>query len=52
MIPKPVPGLSGLYLASMWTKAPGGIPGAAQVGREVVQMICKKDGRKFAALKP
>ncbi len=51
-IPKTIPGLSGLYLASMWTKAPGGIPGAAQVGREVVQMICKKDGRKFAALKP
>jgi phytoene dehydrogenase-like protein len=46
-VPKTVPGLSGFYLASMWTNPPGGISGAASVGREVVQLLCHDDRKRF-----
>jgi phytoene dehydrogenase-like protein len=46
-IPKTVPGLDNLWLASMWTNAPGGVPGAALAGKEVVQLICRKDKVRF-----
>ncbi|HMN62812.1 MAG TPA: NAD(P)/FAD-dependent oxidoreductase, partial [Anaerolinea sp.] len=42
-IPMTVPGLDDFYMASMWTKAPGGLPGAAMAGREVVQLLCHAD---------
>ncbi|MDA8218498.1 MAG: hypothetical protein M0Z94_12865 [Dehalococcoidales bacterium] len=51
-IPKTVPGLAGFYLASMWTNPPGGIPGAASAGREVVQLLCHEDGKSFGTTKP
>jgi phytoene dehydrogenase-like protein len=44
---KTVPGLDGFWLASMWTNAPGGLPGAAQAGREVAQLVCANDGKRF-----
>ncbi len=46
-IPKTVPGLDGLYLASMWTNPPGGLPGAAEVGKWVVQLLCARDRKRF-----
>ena len=46
-IPKTVPGLDGFYLASMWTNPPGGLPGAAEVGRGVAQIICARDKKRF-----
>jgi phytoene dehydrogenase-like protein len=51
-IPKTVPGLDNFYLASMWTNAPGGLPGAAIAGREVAQLLCAKDHRKFVTTAP
>jgi len=51
-IPKTVPGLDGLYLASMWTNPPGGIPGPASVGREVVQILCHEDREGFVTTTP
>jgi hypothetical protein len=51
-IPKTVPGLSGFYLASMWTNPPGGISGAAGVGRGVVQLLCHEDRRRFTTSTP
>lgn len=51
-IPKTVPGLSGFYLASMWTNPPGGIPGAAGAGREVVQLLCHEDRERFVTSTP
>ncbi|MBN2352328.1 MAG: NAD(P)/FAD-dependent oxidoreductase [Spirochaetales bacterium] len=50
-IPKTVPGLDNFYLASMWTFPPGGIPGAAGVGRGVMQIICRKDKKRFQTTK-
>ncbi|TFH11266.1 MAG: NAD(P)/FAD-dependent oxidoreductase [Candidatus Atribacteria bacterium] len=49
---KTIPGLDNVYLASMWTVPPGGLPGAAMAGREVVQMLCAKDGNRFVTTKP
>jgi phytoene dehydrogenase-like protein len=46
-IPKTVPGLDGFYIASMWTNPPGGLPGAAAVGRTVVQLLCARDRKRF-----
>jgi hypothetical protein len=46
-IPKTVPGLEGFYLASMWTNAPGGLPGAADAGRGVAQLLCARDRKRF-----
>ena len=51
-IPKTVPGLSGFYLASMWTNPPGGISGAAGAGREVVQLLCHEDRKRFLTSTP
>ncbi len=51
-IPKTVPGLAGFYLASMWTNPPGGIPGAAGVGRQVVQLLCHEDRQRFVTCTP
>ena len=51
-IPKTVPGLSGFYLASMWTNPPGGVPGAATVGRQVVQLLCHEDHKDFVTSTP
>jgi phytoene dehydrogenase-like protein len=51
-IPKTVPGLDGLYLASMWTNAPGSLPSAAEVGRWVVQLLCARDRKRFMTTIP
>jgi phytoene dehydrogenase-like protein len=52
MVPRRVPGLEDFYLSSMWTNPPGGLPGAAKAGREVVQLLCDADGRSFETSTP
>jgi len=44
---KTLPGLEDFYMIGQWLMPGGGLPPAALHGREVTQMICKKDGRKF-----
>lgn len=51
-IPKTVPGLDGFYLASMWTNAPGGLPGAVDAGRGVAQLLCARDRKRFVTTIP
>lgn len=51
-IPKTVPGLDGFYLASMWTNPPGGLPGAAEVGKWIVQILCARDRKQFMTTIP
>ena len=51
-VPKTVPGLANFYLASMWTNTPGGLPGAVMAGREVVQLLCSKDRKRFVTSTP
>jgi phytoene dehydrogenase-like protein len=50
-IPHAVPGLENFYMASMWTDAPGGLPGAAMAGRNVAQLLCAKDRKGFVTTK-
>ena len=49
---KTVPGLDNLYIASMWTSPPGGLPGAVIAGRDVAQLLCAKDKKRFVSAKP
>lgn len=43
-----IPGLDGLYMAGQWTSPFTGTVIAALSGRQIIQLMCKKDGKKFA----
>jgi phytoene dehydrogenase-like protein len=45
---KTLPGLGNFYLAGHWVAPGGGVPMAALSGRNVVQIICRRDHRPFA----
>lgn len=49
---KVLPGLDNFFMAGQWVMPGGGIPSGAMTGRYVIQMMCKRDGRKFQAVKP
>jgi phytoene dehydrogenase-like protein len=44
---KMLPGLKNFYLIGQWVQPGGGLPPALLSGRNVAQIICKKDGKKF-----
>jgi phytoene dehydrogenase-like protein len=44
-----LPGLAGFYMTGQWVKG-FGTPMAAASGKEVIQMICKADGKRFRAI--
>ncbi|HEY4789533.1 MAG TPA: hypothetical protein VIH57_25960, partial [Bacteroidales bacterium] len=46
---KTLPGLHNFYMAGQWVEPGGGLPTAALSGRNVIQLICKKDRKKFNA---
>jgi len=48
-ISKTLPGLDNFYMVGQWVQPGGGVPPSAQSGRDVTQIICKKDNRKFRA---
>jgi phytoene dehydrogenase-like protein len=48
---KTLPGLDNFYMAGHWVEPGGGVPPAAMSGRNVIQIICKKEKRKFMATK-
>ncbi len=49
---KTLPGLENFYMAGQWVNPGGGIPTAVMSGNHTIQMICRKDKRKFASSKP
>lgn len=49
---KTLPGLDGFYMAGQWVQPGGGLPSAVMTGCHVIQMICKRDGKPFAATVP
>ena len=49
---KTLPGLKNFYMAGQWVEPGGGMPTAALSGRNVIQIICQKDEKRFAASKP
>lgn len=44
---KTLPGLDNFYMIGQWVQPGGGIPTGAMHGREIMQVICRKDGIKF-----
>jgi phytoene dehydrogenase-like protein len=44
---KTLPGLDNLYMAGHWVEPGGGLPVALKSGRNVAQIICEKDKKKF-----
>ncbi len=49
---KSLPGLSNFYMAGQWVEPGGGVPTAALSGRNVVQLLCRDEKRKFIATLP
>jgi phytoene dehydrogenase-like protein len=46
-----LPGLSNFYMIGQWVSPGGGLPSGIMTGRNVVQVLCKKEGKKFATTK-
>ena len=44
---KTLPGLKNFYMIGQWVEPGGGLPPAATSGRDVVQLLCKNDKKKF-----
>jgi len=49
---KTLPGLENFYMAGQWVNPGGGMPTAAMSGRHTIQIICKKDKKKFITSTP
>jgi phytoene dehydrogenase-like protein len=49
---KTLPGLDNFYMAGQWVEPGGGLPTAARSGRNVTQIICKRDKRPFVTTTP
>lgn len=49
---KTLPGLENFYMAGQWVEPGGGMPTAIMSGRNVTQIICKRDKRPFITTKP
>ena len=47
-----LPGLANFYMAGQWVFMGGGVPGAVMSGRNLIQIICKKDKKKFVTSTP
>lgn len=47
-----LPGLANFYLCGHWVEPGGGLPAAAMSGRNVIQVICKKERKKFGTTRP
>ena len=51
-INKTLPGLDSFYMAGQWVEPGGGSPPAVQSGRNVIQLICNKDKKRFVTSTP
>jgi phytoene dehydrogenase-like protein len=49
---KTLPGLEHFYMAGHWVEPGGGVPMAAMSGRNVIQLICKRDKKPFVTRLP
>ena len=48
VVKKTLPGLKNFWLSGMWIQPPGGVPTGAKTSRDIVQLICRQDKRKFS----
>ena len=49
---KALPGLDNFHMIGQWTTPGGGLPPAVSGGRHVVQVLCKRDGKRFVTTEP
>jgi len=49
---KKLPGLESFYMAGQWVEPGGGLPPSALSGRNVIQVICRKDKKNFKTTLP
>jgi len=49
---KTLPGLKDFHMAGQWVEPGGGVPTAAMSGRNVIQILCKRDRRTFVTQTP
>ena len=49
---KTLPGLKNFYMAGQWVEPGGSLPTAVMSGRNVTQIICKRDKRSFITTVP
>ncbi|MEI7661741.1 MAG: NAD(P)/FAD-dependent oxidoreductase [Bacteroidota bacterium] len=47
VVKKTLPGLGNFWLSGMWVQPPGGVPSGAKSSRDILQMICRQDNKKF-----
>jgi phytoene dehydrogenase-like protein len=47
LVKKTVPGLDNFWLSGMWVQPPGGVPTGAMTSRDILQLMCKKDRKRF-----
>ena len=47
-----LPGLANFYMAGQWVVPGGGVPPVLYSGRQVIQLLCRDDGKKFTASVP
>lgn len=51
-VSKTLPGLRNFYMAGQWVEPGGTVPISAMSGRNVIQMICHDDGKRFVTNTP
>ncbi len=47
-----LPGLENFYMAGQWVAPGGGVPPCLYSGRHVIQILCHRDGKRFATSFP
>ena len=50
-IPRTLPGLSNFYMAGQWTTPGGSVPTSLFSGRQLIEVLCNQDGKKFVVPK-
>jgi phytoene dehydrogenase-like protein len=52
MVKKTLPGLKNFWLSGMWVMPPGGLPTGVKTSRDIIQIICKQDKKRFVTQIP
>ena len=47
-----LPGLDNFFMIGQWVQPGGGVPTGAMHGREILQVICRREGRPFVTSRP
>lgn len=48
-VPRTLPGLADFYMAGQWVMPGGGVPTCIISGKNAVQLMCRRDGKKFVS---